>query len=141
MPYTVELKPQAASQYMAWLEEEPRVAAKIDKLLEALGQDPFIPFLIQNCLHAILNWSAAARRDSPCLPKCFAFRARPPCRAFQFRIELPHILSGIGISGIGKPKHLNGFWSRRITKEHRLVYRVEGNQVFVLRCYGHYGNL
>ncbi len=35
--------------------------------------------------------------------------------------------------GIGKPeplKHvLSGFWSRRITDEHRLVYRVEGNVI------------
>ena len=33
-------------------------------------------------------------------------------------------------SGLGKPeplKHaLSGFWSRRITDEHRMVYRVEG---------------
>lgn len=33
--------------------------------------------------------------------------------------------------GIGKPeplKHaLAGYWSRRITDEHRMVYRVEGN--------------
>jgi toxin YoeB len=37
--------------------------------------------------------------------------------------------------GIGKPeplKHvLSGFWSRRITDEHRLVYRVEGNVIKV----------
>lgn len=36
-------------------------------------------------------------------------------------------------SGIGKPeslKHaLSGFWSRRITDEHRMVYRVEGDQL------------
>lgn len=36
-------------------------------------------------------------------------------------------------SGVGKPeplKHaLAGFWSRRITDEHRMVYRVEGDSL------------
>jgi len=35
-------------------------------------------------------------------------------------------------SGIGKPESLkydlSGCWSRRITKEHRLVYRIVGNK-------------
>jgi len=41
--------------------------------------------------------------------------------------------------GKGKPEplqgHLSGFWSRRITQEHRPVYRVEGkkpNQMLVI---------
>ena len=44
--------------------------------------------------------------------------------------------------GIGKPEplkyDLSGFWSRRITKEHRLVYKVEGETLFVLQCRYHY---
>jgi len=44
--------------------------------------------------------------------------------------------------GIGKPeplKHgLQGFWSRRVTKKHRLVYRVKGDKVSVYRCLEHY---
>jgi len=44
--------------------------------------------------------------------------------------------------GIGKPeplKHvLSGFWSRRITNEHRLVYRVEGNVSKVSQVRYHY---
>jgi len=44
--------------------------------------------------------------------------------------------------GIGKPeplKHvLSGFWSRRITDEHRLVYRVEGNVSKVSQVRYHY---
>ncbi len=44
--------------------------------------------------------------------------------------------------GIGKPeplKHvLSGFWSRRITDEHRLVYRVEGNAIKVAQVRYHY---
>ena len=44
--------------------------------------------------------------------------------------------------GIGKPeplKHqLSGYWSRRINKEHRLVYSVSENTVFILSAQGHY---
>ena len=38
-------------------------------------------------------------------------------------------------SGIGKPeplKHaLRGFWSRRITSEHRIVYKKIDNEIFI----------
>lgn len=44
--------------------------------------------------------------------------------------------------GIGKPeplKHeLSGYWSRRITDEHRLVYKVEKGTVFIASCRFHY---
>ena len=44
--------------------------------------------------------------------------------------------------GIGKPeplKHaLSGYWSRRITDEHRLVYRVEGDVIKVAQVRYHY---
>lgn len=45
-------------------------------------------------------------------------------------------------TGTGKPealKHgLSGCWSRRINKEHRLVYEVSENNVFILSAKGHY---
>lgn len=45
-------------------------------------------------------------------------------------------------TGLGKPeplKHaLAGFWSRRITKEHRLVYRVEAGVIYIAQCRFHY---
>ena len=44
--------------------------------------------------------------------------------------------------GIGKPeplKHdMTGFWSRRITDEHLLVYSVENNQVLIAQARYHY---
>ncbi|KJZ58135.1 Txe/YoeB family addiction module toxin [Pseudomonas marginalis] len=44
--------------------------------------------------------------------------------------------------GVGKPEplkhHLSGFWSRRITAEHRLVYGIEDNEVQILMCRYHY---
>lgn len=46
------------------------------------------------------------------------------------------------LTGIGKPeplKHdLTGHWSRRITKEDRLVYRVEGGVVYIAQYRLHY---
>jgi toxin YoeB len=48
--------------------------------------------------------------------------------------------------GLGKPEplkgDLSGWWSRRITQEHRLVYRVvgkgEAQQIEVVACRQHY---
>ena len=47
-----------------------------------------------------------------------------------------------GYEGIGKPEplkyELQGFWSRRIDDEHRLVYRIEDNKIEILSCRLHY---
>jgi len=44
--------------------------------------------------------------------------------------------------GIGKPEPLKyvlaGCWSRRITQEHRLVYRVSGSRIDFLQARYHY---
>lgn len=44
--------------------------------------------------------------------------------------------------GIGKPEplkeNLSGWWSRRITKEHRLVYKVENGAILIAQCRFHY---
>lgn len=48
-----------------------------------------------------------------------------------------------GNEGIGKPealKHgLSGYWSRRITDEHRLVYKIVGHEIRIAACRYHYG--
>lgn len=45
-------------------------------------------------------------------------------------------------SGLGKPealKHeLSGCWSRRINAEHRLVYQVKDDTLFIMQCRYHY---
>ena len=45
-------------------------------------------------------------------------------------------------SGIGKPeplKHaLAGYWSRRITDEHRMVYKLDGDSLLVAQLRYHY---
>ena len=44
--------------------------------------------------------------------------------------------------GIGKPEplreNLSGYWSRRITEEHRLVYQVFSDHVTIISCKYHY---
>ncbi len=48
-----------------------------------------------------------------------------------------------GNEGIGKPEPLKydftGYWSRRITDEHRLVYKVVDDEVRIASCRYHYG--
>ncbi|PYL93256.1 MAG: Txe/YoeB family addiction module toxin [Verrucomicrobia bacterium] len=45
-------------------------------------------------------------------------------------------------AGIGKPeplKHvLQGYWSRRINSEHRIVYKKAGNQILIAQLRYHY---
>lgn len=45
-------------------------------------------------------------------------------------------------SGKGKPEalkgNLQGYWSRRVTEKHRLVYKVENDIVEIISCLGHY---
>jgi toxin YoeB len=44
--------------------------------------------------------------------------------------------------GTGKPEalkeNLQGFWSRRISLEHRLVYKMEDNAIHIIQCRYHY---
>ena len=44
--------------------------------------------------------------------------------------------------GIGKPEqlkqNLSGYWSRRITDEHRIVYLMDGDDIIIAQCRGHY---
>lgn len=44
--------------------------------------------------------------------------------------------------GIGKPEplrdNLSGYWSRRITDEHRLVYKVTGDELWIAQARYHY---
>lgn len=44
--------------------------------------------------------------------------------------------------GLGKPEPLKydlaGKWSRRINQEHRLVYQLIGNKIFIYSLKGHY---
>lgn len=45
-------------------------------------------------------------------------------------------------TGLGNPEPLkfdkSGYWSRRINNEHRLVYKIASNNIYVAQCRYHY---
>lgn len=61
---------------------------------------------------------------------------------FNKILDLLDEVSRHPFEGIGKPEalkfELSGCWSRRITREHRLVYKVIEKEVFVISCRYHY---
>ena len=64
-------------------------------------------------------------------------------KTIQKRItKLLESISESPYSGIGKPEllkyELSGYWSRRITDEHRIVYTVYENRVKVISMRFHY---
>ena len=42
----------------------------------------------------------------------------------------------------GKPEplkyELKGYWSRRVTHEHRLIYSIDDGNIYIVKCRGHY---
>jgi len=69
-----------------------------------------------------------------------------------FKNKKPEIYNKINIllndivlnnyDGLGKPEplkyNLSGYWSRRINQEHRLVYHIKNNCIYVIQCKFHY---
>jgi toxin YoeB len=57
-------------------------------------------------------------------------------------VDLIKDISRTPFRGIGKPeplKHeLAGYWSRRISEEHRLVYKIEKESISIVSCRYHY---
>lgn len=56
--------------------------------------------------------------------------------------ELIKAISRQPFEGIGNPEPLKfkytGYWSRRIDQEHRLIYKVKENEIWVAKCRFHY---
>jgi len=52
--------------------------------------------------------------------------------------DLIWIIQRTSYEGTGKPEPLKydlaGLWSRRIDREHRLVYQVSGNDILIYSC-------
>jgi Txe/YoeB family toxin of toxin-antitoxin system len=66
---------------------------------------------------------------------------RKPIKRF-FVVSIPSSKKRNPFEGIGKPeplKHaLSGYWSRRITDEHRFVYKVSENAIHIAQLRYHY---
>lgn len=56
--------------------------------------------------------------------------------------RLVRAIQATPFAGIGKPEplrgDLSGWWYRRISREHRLVYRVERGVIYILQARYHY---
>jgi len=56
--------------------------------------------------------------------------------------ELIQLIRNTPFEGIGKLKSLKGnfrrFWSRRITEEHRLIYKVFDEKIIIVSLKSHY---
>ena len=96
--------------------------------------------------------SVPDRGPSPEAPAEIAF-SRPAWDDYQYWVQndravarriarlidecLRHPFRGAGNSEPLKHE-LAGYWSRRITQEHRLVYRVSGGRCVIAQCRYHY---
>jgi len=82
-----------------------------------------------------LTWSAEAWED-------YLYWQETDKRTVKKINELLKDASRTPFEGKGKPeplKHnLAGFWSRRITSEHRLVYAVSDDALLIASCRYHY---
>ena len=63
-------------------------------------------------------------------------------KLFQKIVRLIKETAREPFTGISKPEplrnELRGYWSRRITDEHRLVYRVTDDSIVIIQCRDHY---
>jgi len=82
-----------------------------------------------------LTWSAEAWED-------YLYWQETDKKTVKKINELIKDASRTPFEGKGKPeplKHnLAGFWSRRITSEHRLVYAVSDDSLLIASCRYHY---
>ena len=82
-----------------------------------------------------INFSVSALEDLQFLIKTAPRLATKITELLEECVRNPFV-------GKGKPEplkgDLNGYRSRRINDEHRLVYRVDDNFVYVFSCKGHY---
>jgi len=73
----------------------------------------------------------------------FEFWKKSGNKAIQLKIQqlfadmLTHPFTGLGKPELLKHE-LSGLWSRRINKEHRIIYEVVGDVIYVYSLKGHY---
>ena len=69
------------------------------------------------------------------------FKKQEPKLAERIKQLIQDILQH-PFNGLGKPEplkyHLSGCWSRRINSIHRLVYRIEQEELQIVSCRYHY---
>ncbi len=75
----------------------------------------------------------------------FNFRTAENKKIHKKIIDLIKDIDRHPFQGIGKPEplkyELKGLWPRRITEEHRLVYKITEQEIILLSCRFHYTDL
>ena len=68
--------------------------------------------------------------------------AKQDKKIFNKISELIKDCSRTPFQGLGKPEplknELSGYWSRRITNEHRLIYKFKNDTLLIISCKYHY---
>ena len=63
-------------------------------------------------------------------------------KVFKKLVEVITDINCEPFTGLGKPEplkyNLSGYWSRRITEEHRLVYTIENDTIKIISCKYHH---
>ncbi len=79
------------------------------------------------------------------LPKAFenfTYWASEDKQIYRKIFNLIQDIQRTPFSGLGKPEplrhDLQGYWSRRINDEHRLVYKVTNDDIVIASCKYHY---
>ena len=82
-----------------------------------------------------LVWSTNAWRDYGW------WQTEDPKILRRINLLLDDIIGNVD-DGLGKPEPLRheyqGYWSRRINEEHRLIYRLSDEDVLIAACRHHY---
>lgn len=69
------------------------------------------------------------------------WKSQDPRKADRIKKLIENALES-PFTGIGKPEpllfDLKGYWSRRIDREHRLVYKVTADALVIVSCRFHY---
>lgn len=83
----------------------------------------------------ILSWASMARED-------YLYWQRTDKQIVKRINTLIKEIQRHPFEGIGEPEPLrhnwSGYWSRRIDREHRLVYKVSDNALIIVQCRYHY---
>lgn len=71
-----------------------------------------------------------------------AFFAQSQPKLLSKIVKILESVAKTPFEGIGKPEALKhdfqGYWSRRVTDEHRLIYKLENDIIVVYKCRFHY---
>lgn len=82
-----------------------------------------------------LVWSTNAWED-------YLFWQTQDKKILQRINDLIKAIQRSAFTGIGDPEPLKhnwkGYWSRRINLEHRLVYKTQGDELWIVQCRYHY---